>query len=179
MAVIKGASLVSGISNGLLGTYSLIANANGGKGVTLSNISDARTNKDYTNVLNQSFASYMQTNFNTLDGNKDGVLSAEEMQKTTTMLNNGGVTAAQLSQLGTASGLSQEALSDVLAHFNDIDANKDGKVTTAEINAYNMKMAKMEKSDEMRLKAAGDMSMFYGSDTKTETKSLLSYQYSK
>ena len=89
------------------------------------------------------------------------------------------MTQAQLTQLGLASGLSGDALQQVLAHFSDIDANGDGKVTTAEINAYNLTSAKEKKDAEFRNRAASDMSIYYGGETssKADSSSMLSYKY--
>lgn len=177
MANING-SVISGISNGLLNTYSMLANNAGGGGVTLDSINKARSNSDLASSLNQTFASFLETNFSNLDKNHDGKITPDEMQSTASMLNTGGLTSAQLTQLGTASGLSQETISQVLAHFSDIDKNHDGKVTSAEINAYNAESSKMKVADEFRLKAASDMSMFYGSESSnTEVKSLMSFKY--
>ena len=65
----------------------------------------------------------------------------------------------------------------MLAHFSDIDKNHDGKVTTAEINAYNVESDKMKLADEMRMKSASNMSMFYGDDSDKYEGSLLDYRY--
>ncbi|MBR1754093.1 EF-hand domain-containing protein [bacterium] len=177
MANING-SIISGVSNGLLNTYSQLANIAGSGGVTLSSINKARTNSENASTLNQSFASYIETNFTNLDKNHDGKISPDEMQSMSSMLNTGGLTSAQLTQLGTATGLSQDTISQVLAHFADIDKNHDGKVTSAEINSYNAESSKMKLADEFRMKAASDMSMFYGSESSdTSTKSLMSFKY--
>ena len=172
-------SIISGISNSLLNTYGQIASVSENKGVTPATISKAMSNKDLASSLNQNFASYLMSNFSGFDKNGDGVLSPEEMQSSASMINTTGLTSAQLTQLGTSCGLSQEALSQVLAHFSDIDKNHDGKVTTAEINAYNVESDKMKLADEMRMKSASNMSMFYGSESSsdTEVSSIMSFKY--
>ena len=172
-------SIISGISNGLLNTYSAIANASGSKGVTLSSIKSATTNPNCSNTLNQSFVAYLQSNFNTFDKNHDGKITPDEMQQTSNLLTTTGMTQTQLTQLGAASGLSSDDISKILSHFSDIDTNKDGKVTMAEINAYNITSSKMKKEDEFREKAASSMSLFYGSESSSSetASSLLSYKY--
>ena len=177
MSNLSGSSLISGISNSLLNTYSQIASSAETKGVTLASINSARTNKDLANSLNQTFATYLQSNFSTFDKNNDGTISPDEMTQASSTINTTGLTQQQLTQLGTACGLSQEALSEVLAHFADIDKNHDGKVTSAEISAYNVENSKMKLEDEYRLKAATNMSVFYGSETDSEQKSIMSYKY--
>lgn len=178
MGSISGSGLISGISNSLLNTYSQIASVSENKGVTPTTIGSAMTNKDLASSLNQGFASYLQTNFGQFDKNHDGKITSDEISQATNMMNTQGLTADQLRQLGTSSGLSQQDIAKVLAHFSDIDTNHDGKVTSAEINAYNATASKMKVQDEMRLKAASSMSMFYGGETsESDYKSILSYKY--
>lgn len=173
----SGSSIISGISGGIINTYSLLANFAGSDGVTLKSISSVMSNTQYAGKINPTFASYIQSNFNTLDKDKDGVLSSEELSNMTSMINMTGLTLNQLSLLGTASGLSTETLQKVIEHFQEIDKNGDGKVTTAEINSYTASASKMQKEDEFRDKFVSDMSMFYGDDTSSNTDSILSYRY--
>ncbi len=70
----------------------------------------------------------LQTNFSSLDTDKDGVLSAQDLSTMTNNISAQGLTRAQLSQLGTATGMSTSALSQVLEHFSEIDANQTGKL---------------------------------------------------
>ena len=60
-----------------------------------------------------------------------------------------------------------------------LDTNGDGKITDAEISAFTVNSAKQEKMDEFRMKAASNMSTFYGSDSSdtSDTYSILSYKY--
>lgn len=175
---LSGASLLSGIYSGLTSTYSLLAQENP-NGVTLASIAAARTNTSNATVLNQNFASYLQTNFSSLDKDGDGKLSATELTNFTNQISTQGLTQAQLTQLGAASGLSSSALEQVLDHFNDIDANHDGKVTTAEISAYNITSSEEKKKTEFANKAATNMSVFYGDDSSStaDSSSILDYKY--
>lgn len=173
---------LSGIYAGLNSTYAYLA-AQYKDGLTLENIAEART--DSTNILNglnQTFASYLQSNFSSLDADGDGVLSAEEATNTISQMSATGLTKAQLTQLYSsgASGISSSDYSFILENFEAIDANGDGKVTDSEIAAYKMTAAKMEKEDEMNDKFATDMSVFYGSDSSSSSSgsySILSYKY--
>lgn len=172
-------SLFSGITSGLNSTFSVLASAAQGN-VTLSSIAAAQSNSTYAARINPTFASYIQTNFTTLDSNKDGVIESTEISKLTNSINTTGLTAAQLSQLGGASGLSGNDLSQVLEHFADIDANHDGKVTAAEISSYKLRSAEDKAKTEFRNKAAANMSVFYGSDDTSGTpdaSSLLAFKY--
>ena len=145
MANSSGSSLLAGIYAGLTNTYSYLASTNP-NGVTLDSINEARTDATKINLVNQSFASYLQTNFNNIDKDGDGIISSAEMTNLT-------------NQMST-------------------DTNGDGRITSAEISAYSVDASKQKKQDEMRLQAASNMSVFYGSeDSSTDTYSILSYKY--
>ncbi len=179
MSNLGNSGIFSGITAGLSSTYSLLANASSGN-VTLESISAARTNNSYANNLNQSFASYIQTNFTSLDSDKDGKLTSAELSTLTSRMNTMGLTAAQLSQLGPASGLSGTMLEQVLTHFAQIDANGDGKVTSAEISGYKLQSAMEMKKTEFTNRAAANQSVFYGDSdaaSKTDSSSILNYKY--
>ena len=71
-------------------------------------------------------------------------------------------------------------LTNVLTYFNQIDTNKDGRVTNAEIQAFNL------KADEERLKTeygsfrSSSMSVFYGEEgSDDEPSSLVDTLYPK
>lgn len=181
MSTLNGNSLFSGIYSGLTSTYSLISSQYSGE-VTLSNIASAMTNTSNATTLNQNFASYLQSNFSTLDTDKDGKLSSTEFSTATNKIYSQGLTQYQLSQLGTASGMSTETLSEVLEHFAEVDANGDGKVTTSEITSYKIKSQEEKKKTEFANQAASNMSVFYGSDdassSSAQASSLLDYKYS-
>lgn len=179
MSTLSGSSLFAGITSGLTSTYSILANASSGN-VTLSNIASTMGNSAYSGSINPTFASYIQSNFSSLDTNHDGTLSSAELSQVTNMMNATGMTRAQLSQLGSATGLSSQQMGQVLDHFVEIDTNGDGRVTAAEINAYNLTSAMEKKETEFKNRAAATMSVFYGDEdagSKTDSSSLLSYKY--
>lgn len=171
--------MFEGITAGLTNTYSVLAQASQGK-ITLSSIAAAQSNSNFANQINPTFASYIQTNFANLDSNHDGILGPTEINKLTTSINTTGLTATQLSQLGTASGISANDLSQVLEHFADIDANHDGKVTAAEISSYKLRSAEDKEKTILRNKMATDMSVYYADENKSsdpDASSLLAYKY--
>lgn len=179
MSTLSGNGLFAGIYSGLTNTYSLLANAYPG-GVTPTTIAEARQNPQLANSLNPTFASYIQTNFTSLDADRDGILSSAELSSLTNKITTQGLTAAQLTQLGAATGLAGGALEQVLAHFNDIDVNHDGKVTMAEISAYNITSAEEKKKTEFANKAAASQSIYYADENASsaaDSSSLLSYKY--
>ena len=73
--------------------------------------------------------------------------------------------------------MSSSLLDTVVSHFNEIDKNKDGKVTNEEIQAYGVdsSVAKLRKSDlTQKLKS---MSTFYDTSASSSDSSLLDYKY--
>lgn len=179
MTTTNNAGIFAGITSGLTSTYSILANAAGTNGVTLSSIAKARNTSTYANSLNPTFAAYIQTNFSTLDTDRDGVLSAAELSNVTNKMAATGLTAAQLSQLGTASGMSAQTLEQVLTHFSEIDANGDGKVTSAEVSAYKLKSAMEQKKTEFANRAAANQSVFYGDEnasSEANSSSMLNFK---
>ena len=171
--------ILSGIYSGLSSTYSLLASQYP-NGLTLENISEARTKTSNTNVLNQSFASYLQTNFSSIDKNGDGIITSEEMNNLSNTLSTQGLTKEELTQLyaSGSSGLSDSTMTKILEHFEEMDTNHDGRITSAEISAYDVNCARMEVEDDFNNRKATDMSVFYGdSSASSDTYSLLSYKY--
>lgn len=171
--------ILSGIYSGLSSTYSLLASQYP-NGLTLENISEARTKTSNTNVLNQSFASYLQTNFSSIDKNGDGIITSEEMNNLSNTLSTQGLTKEELTQLyaSGSSRLSDSTMTKILEHFDEMDTNHDGRITSAEISAYDVNCARMEVEDDFNNRKATDMSVFYGdSSASTDTYSLLSYKY--
>ncbi len=171
---------LSGIYAGLNSTYAYLASQYK-DGLTLENIAEARNNQDNLQNLNQTFASYLQTNFSALDADGDGVLSANEANNTISQMSASGLTKAELTQLQAsgASGISTSDYSFLVENFESIDSNGDGRITDSEIAAYKLHAARMEKEDEMNDKFATNMSTFYGSESSSSTGSysILSYKY--
>ena len=171
--------ILSGVYAGLTNTYSYLASQYP-NGLTLENLTEARTKTTNLGVLNQTFASYLQNNFASIDNDGDGVITADEMNNLSNRISAQGLTKAELTQLyaSGASGLSESTMSKILEHFDDMDTNHDGRITSAEISAYDVNSARMEVEDEFNNRRATDMSVFYGdSSSSSDTYSLLSYKY--
>jgi len=175
---------LNGIYNGLTSTYSALASQYK-DGVTAENILEAqgKVTTNGTNTVNTTFASYLQNNFSTIDENGDGTISAEEMQNLTNGMSTQGLTKEQFTQLALSgnSGLSTATINNILEHFEDMDTNGDGKITNAEIAAFDLDSSRQEKMDEFNHKFATSMSTFYGDDSSDSTSSysMLSYKYKK
>jgi len=175
----SGSSIIANISSNLTNTYSYLASLYPEDGVTYKNITAARNDTSNYLTLNQSFASYLQSNFSTFDKDGDGVISADEMTKATNTISSSGVSKSELSQLAASGAYSSETISKILDNFDSIDTNHDGRVTSAEISAYTYSCNKQEKIDEENYKKATGTSIFYGDDTSADVSSysILSYRY--
>ena len=133
---LDGSSLFSGINAGLANSFALLSSQYS-DGLTLENLNKALTNTNVTNTAyGSTFASYLTTNFNSVDKNADGTISADEIQQLMNNMATQGLTREQIMSLGASYGMSTSLQETVLSHFDDIDTNKDGKVTNQEINAY-------------------------------------------
>ena len=174
---LDGTSMFTGINSGLTNAFAQL-NGQYSDGVTLENLNKALTNSNYlTNSgINGTFASYMTNNFNSIDSNSDGTISADEIQNLMSQMATQGLTREQIISLAGSSGMSTSLQETVLNHFDQIDKNKDGKVTNQEIQAYGVEsdVEKQKLADINRL--VSNMSMFYETDSPEEG-SLLDYRY--
>lgn len=176
----SGSSIIANISSNLTNTYAYLASLYPKDGVTYKNITEARNDNTNYLTLNQPFATYLQNNFQTLDKDGDGVISADEMNNLTNTISQSGVSRNELSQLASSGAYSPEMVSKILEHFDEIDTNHDGRVTSAEITAFSHSCNMQEKIDEENYKKATNMSVFYGDDnasTDVSSYSILSYKY--
>lgn len=173
---LDGTSMFTGINSGLTNIFAQLSGQYS-DGITLENLNKALTNTNITNTAyGSSFASYLTSNFNSIDKDRDGVISASEIQNLMSQMATQGLTREQIMALAGSSGMSTSLQETVLSHFDDIDKNHDGKVTNQEIQAYGVEsdVEKQKISDRNRM--VNNMSMFYDVDSKYEG-SLLDYKY--
>ena len=174
---LDGSSLFSGINAGLTNSFALLSSQYE-DGLTLENLTNSLTNTNITNTAyGTTFASYLTNNFNSVDVNSDGTISADEIQRLMSNMATQGLTREQIMSLGASSGMSTSLQETVLAHFDDIDANKDGKVTNQEINAYGVNSEIEKQKIEDRNRIVNNMSLFYGDDSREYEGSMLDYRY--
>lgn len=172
---LDGTSMFAGINANFTNAFNQL-NGQYSDGVTLENLNKALTNTVLTNTTyGTTFASYMTNNFNSIDKDHDGKISANEIQDMMSNMAAQGLTREQITALAGSSGLTslQET---VLAHFDDIDKNHDGKVSNQEIQAYGVEsdLEKQKTADRNRI--VNNMSMYYDNETDYEG-SLLDYRY--
>lgn len=175
----SGSSIITNISSGLTNTYAYLASLYPKDGVTFENITSARNDSTNYLTLNQSFASYLQNNFSSLDKDGDGKIGADEITNLTNTISSAGVSRAELSQLVASGAYSSDMVNKILENFDEMDTNHDGRITSAEISSFSYTCNKQEKIDEENYKKATGMSLFYGDENSSEpsTYSILSYKY--
>ena len=169
MAKLIGSSLFTGAISSLNSNYLLLLNGN--TGLTLDNILNPSSD-DIKYTVNQTFRSYLMSNFNQIDMDGDGTISQEDLSGYTTKLQTQGMTYSELSQLcASGSGSMSSLLDTVLSNFNEIDSNNDGRVTQAEINAYRINEEIKEVKEKYPKIDPTKMSMFYETDTSNDASS--------
>lgn len=174
---LDGTSMFTGINSGLTNAFAQLTGQYS-DGVTIENLNKALTNSNYINNsgINATFASYMTNNFSAIDSDSDGKISANEIQNLMSQMATQGLTREQIMALAGSSGMSTSLQETVLNHFEQIDKNKDGKVTNQEIQAFGVEsdLEKQKTADRNRI--VSNMSMFYDVDTVSDS-SLLDYRY--
>ena len=161
MANLIGSSLFTSAISGLNCNYLLMLN--GADGLTMDNILNP-TNDTIRYTVNQTFRSYMMTNFNQMDMDGDGKLGINDVNNYVTKLKTQGMTYNELSQLCANGGSSMSSLLDtVLSNFTKIDTNHDGRITQSEINAYRVNEQIKDVKEKYPKINPTQMSMFYES----------------
>lgn len=174
---LDGSSLFSGINSGLTNSFSLLSSQYS-EGLTLENLNSALSNTNVTNTpYGATFASYLTSNFNSVDKNRDGKITADEIQNLMNNIATQGLTRDQIMSLGAANGMTNSLQQTVLEHFNDIDTNHDGKVTSQEISAYGVNSQAEKQKVADRNRVINNMSLFYGDNSDKYEGSMLDYRY--
>ena len=172
---LDGTSMFAGINANFTNAFSQL-NGQYSDGVTLENLNKALTNTAITSTTyGSTFASYMTNNFNSIDKDHDGKISANEIQDLMGNMAAQGLTREQITALAGSSGLTS-LQQTVLAHFEDIDKNHDGKVSNQEIQAYGVESDLEKQKTADRNRVVNNMSMFYDNETNYEG-SMLDYRY--
>ena len=179
MANLSASSLFAGVNAGVQNSYAVLSKMYSG-GITQKNLAEAMTNATFlTSGYGPTFASYLTQNFGSLDKNHDGKLTEKEINNLTSQIANKGLTRDQVSSLGGMSGVSSSAQGTILDHFNEIDTNHDGYVSSAEVQAYILQSKMENRKHEDSQKMINRTSLFYGDDDADSkiSSSLLSYKW--
>lgn len=175
MASFNGQSLFVSALAGLTNTYATLAQNS--KNGTLS-MNDLTNSENLKNLnLNQSFLQYMTTNFGQIDKNGDGLIDQNDINNLCTTFQTKGLTYNEIVQFYGSNGNST-LLDTVTSYFNEIDKNKDGRVTMEEINSFNSEADRERLTEEYGSFDGNGFSVFYGSEESTYKKgSVLSSKY--
>lgn len=174
MANLIGSSLFTSAISGLNTNYLLMLN--GTDGLTMDNILNP-TNDTIRYTVNQTFRSYMMTNFNQIDMDGDGKIGINDVNGYVTKLKTQGMTYNELTQLCANGGSTMSSLLDtVLSNFNKIDTNHDGRITQSEINAYRINEDIKDVKEKYPKIDPTQMSMFYESKVANDTETTSSKQ---
>lgn len=178
MAKLSGSSLFAGINAGVTNSYAILSNLYS-DGLTQKNLSKAMSNNNVlTSQYGTTFASYLSQNFSSLDNNKDGTLSTDEVQNLLSQMASQGLTREQIQSLGGMSGISASTQATVLEHFDEIDTNHDGYVSTGEIQGYTLQSKLENRKQKDITKMINKTSLFYGNENASDkASSLLSYKW--
>lgn len=171
MGSLSGSGLISSAVAGLNNSFGIL-NANG-SGLKLSNLTNLTTTQVNQLGLNSaSFVSYMQSSFGNIDKNADGTISSKELQQLTTQIQTQGLTKDQITTLcSNMSGTN--SYSTVLEYFDQIDTNHDGKVTDAEIKAFQYKAQRQKLDTQMNSVKSSNITLFYGEENEATPSSIL------
>ena len=160
---LNGQAIFSQAISGLSNTFSSFSKYYP-NGLTIDNLTNPTEELLTACATNSSFIQYLQTNFSSIDKNGDGVIDANDFNDLTNSIQNDGLTYEQITQL-CASGLGSSSLMEtVLIHFNEIDKNKDGKVTNEEIVAYGAEEDRAQAEKEYNSYRPSNMTLSYYED---------------
>ncbi len=164
---LSGNSLYAQAISGLQASYGYLMQGVQGGGLTLQNIVNPTDEAKKTANLNYNFSQYLASNFSSIDMDGDGIISESDLSQYTSNLSASGLTYNQLVQL-CSQGTTNSLLETVLNNFSEIDANGDGRVTSAEISGYGINKELEEVKEKYPKVDPEQMSMFY-TTTKSTT----------
>lgn len=181
MALMNGQALLSNALSGLSNTYSILAkNSATSGGLSIEDITNPSSTVLQQLGGNTSFAQFLSSNFAAIDKDGDGKIGSADMSNLTNKLAQNGLSYEEICQLCSSGLGGSDMLNNVLTYFNQIDTNKDGRVTTAEIQAFSLKADEEKLKTEYKSFKSGSMSVFYGdSESDSEPSSLIDNLYPK
>lgn len=181
MTLMNGQALFANALSGLSNTYAILAKNSSNKGgLTIDDINNPSNTVLQQLGYNTTFAQFLSSNFAAIDKDGDGKISSDDMSNLTNKLSQHGLSYQELCQLCSSGMGNSDMLSNVLTYFNQIDTNKDGRVTNAEIQAFSLKADEEKLKTEYKSFKSSSMSVFYSdSDSDSEPSSLVDNLYPK
>lgn len=181
MALMNGQALFSTALSGLSNTYSILAkNSSNSGGLSIEDITNPSSSVLQQLGNNTTFAQFLSSNFAAIDKDGDGKISSDDMSNLTNKLSQNGLSYQEICQLCSSGMGSSDMLTNVLTYFNQIDTNKDGRVTNAEIQSFSLKADEEKLKTEHNSFKPSSMSVFYSdSESDSEPSSLIDNLYPK
>lgn len=178
MANLNGQGMLSSALYGLTNTYSILSKNNKNGGLSIEDLTNPSSTVLQQLGGNTSFTQFLSSNFASIAG-KDGKIDADDMTNLTNKLSQNGLSYEEICQLCSSGAMGNSSLTNtVLTYFNQIDKNKDGRVTNAEIQGFGMKSEEEKMKTEYQSFKSSSMSVFYGDeDSDSEPSSLINKLY--
>ncbi len=175
---INGSGIFASAMAGLNNTFVQLAKGSTTGGLTLEQITNPDTEKVNIYNLNSGFLQYLTTNFSSIDKDGDGEINSSDLSKLMQNISRSGLSYDEIVQLGSTGAIPTEMLNTVLTYFNEIDQDHDGKITSAEISAYQMEADRHEMENKYKSFQASSISTFYADENATKDySSVLDYKY--
>ena len=174
MSILNGQALLANAMSGLASTYStLMSNSTSGKGISLDDLSNLSSSQLLNLGSNYSFVQYLTNNFTSLDKDGDGEINSTDLQNLMSTMQSKGLTYNEIQSLCINGNVDSSLLSTVLAFFNKIDANGDGRVTSEEITKFSYDCQRDEVETKYKSYRASHASLYYNDGVEDDTSSVL------
>ncbi len=175
MSILNGQSLLASAMAGLTNTYSTLMSDKDStsKGLTLDDLSNVSSQTLANLGYNSNFLQYLTTNFKTLDNDGDGQITGADMNNLMSTMQSKGLTYSEIQTLCATGNADSSLLSTVLAYFNKIDSNGDGRVTSEEITKFGMDSQMYEVEQKYKSFKATSASLYYSDGVEDDTSSVL------
>ncbi len=175
MSILNGQSLLASAMAGLTNTYSTLmsAHSKSGKGLTLDDLSNVSGTTLLNLGANYSFLQYLTTNFANLDKDGDGEITSADLNNVMNTMQSKGLTYNEIQSLCATGNGDSSLLSTVLAYFNKIDANGDGRVTSEEITKFSYDVQRKDVEAKYKSYRASTASLYYNDGVEDDTSSVL------
>ena len=175
MTILNGQSLLASAMAGLTNTYSTLmsAHSSSGKGLTLEDLSNVSSATLMNLGSNYSFLQYLTSNFASLDKDGDGEITSNDLNNVMSTMQSKGLTYNEIQSLCSSGNGDTSLLSTVLAYFNKIDANGDGRVTSEEITKFSYDCQRYDVEAKYKSFKASSASLYYSDGVEDDTSSVL------
>lgn len=170
MANFNGQGMLSSAIFGLNNAYSVLAKNNKNGGLSIEDLQNPSNTALQQLGGNSSFTQFLSSNFAAIAG-KDGKIDANDMTNLTNKLSQNGLSYEEICQLCSSGAMGNSSLTNtVLTYFNQMDKDKNGRVTNAEIQSFSLKSDEEKMKTEYGSFKSSSMSVFYGDEDSSDDK---------